>query len=295
MALAAMLALTPSLARAACPGVQLDFRGDRWSEELRLSTAAEVELEGERAGLCEREQPASVLLLWQGTETLGIAVDLTRDDGTELQLRRKVDTAQLPVDGLPLVVSAVVGDLLRESRPPEVAPAPEAAAERRFAVGVRGGGAYGGSSVRGGGELLARVFVGRFAVQLAVGGGAGRAFAGDVGFVDVRLVSLALGGLVRLFGGERWRVSAELGVLGGPWWLSAVAAEGYSASSAMAWVAAGRAGLELAVRPWSRLELLLSAGADLPFRGVAVTDGARRVAQPVGVAGWLMLGAVLTW
>lgn len=295
MVLAAMLALAPALTQAACPGVQLDFRGDRWTEELRLNTAAEVEFEGQRAGLCEREKPASVLLLWQGTETLGIAVDLTRDDGTELQLRRKVDTSQVPVDGLPLAVSAVVGDLLRESRPPEVAPVVEEVAPSRFGAGVRGSGTYGGSSVRGGGELLARVFVGRFAVQLALGGGAGRAFAAELGFVDVRLVSLALSGLVRLFGGERWRLSAELGVLGGPWWLTAVPAQGYSGGSAMTWAAAGRAGLELAVRVSSLPELLLAGGADLPFRGVAVTDGTTRVAQPIGVAGWLALGVTFTW
>lgn len=294
MALVAMLTLTPALASAACPGVQLDFRGDQWTDALRADTAAEVELDAQRAELCEREKPATVLLLWQGGETLGIAVDLTRDDGTELQLRRKVATAQLPLDGLPLVVSAVVGDMLRESRPPEV-PAPPQPAAERFGVGVRGTGAYGGSFVRGGADLLARVFIGRFAVQVAIGGGGGRAFASDFGSVDVRVLSVALTALVRMFGGERWRLSAEAGAVGGPWWLTATPAPGYTGGSAVTWAAAARAGLEAAVRISSLLELLVSGGADFPFRGVVVTDGMQRVTTAVGIAGWLALGVTFTW
>jgi len=294
-----MTALAAGSASAECPGVEIAFRGDRWVTDVQQATAAELELETERAGLCGGGKRASVLLVWQGSEAVGIAVDLVRDDGTELQLRRKVDSTRIPPDGLSLAIAAVVGELLREARPPEVRPAaePEAAAaplEKRLGVGLRASGAGGAGTLRGGGELFGRFTAGRFGVQLALGGGGGAAFAGSAGTVEVRLLTAALTGLVRLFGGETWGVSVEAGAAGGPWWLTAAPREGYAGSSALTWSIAGRAGLDAAVR-LGALALLVSAGVDIPIRGVAVTDGTERLVSPVGVAGYLTLGAAFTW
>ncbi len=263
---------------------------------VKEATAGELELETERAGLCGGEKRASVLLVWQGSEAVGIAVDLVRDDGTELELRRKVDSTRIPADGLALAIAAVVGELLREATQPEVRPSPEpsTALEKHVGVGLRASGAGGAGTVRGGGELLGRFAFGRFALQLALGGGGGAAFAGSAGTVEVRQLTAALTALVRLFGGETWGLSVEAGAVGGPWWLTAAPSSGFLGSSALTWSIAGRAGVDAAVQ-LGPLVLLVSAGADIPFRGVAVTDGTQRLVAPVGIAGYLTLGAAFTW
>jgi hypothetical protein len=63
----------------------------------------------------------------------------------------------------------------------------------------------------------------------------------------------------------------------------------------MTWAVAGRAGVDASIGLFSRVQLIISAGADLPFRGVAVTDGTQRVASPVAVAGYVALGVAFAW
>jgi hypothetical protein len=283
-------------AAAACPEVEVDFRGGQWTPTRTAQLEKELGLELSRAGICGGSTRSAVLLVWEGDEPIGLAVTV-RSQGTETVLRRTIDPSVIPADGLPLEVAAVVGELLREivsppAPPPKETPSPETAP--RWALGVRASGLGSAGSLSGGGDVFARHSLGAFAVQLGVGGGAGRAPAGSAGVVEVSRAAVGVSGLLRLWGSERWALSAEAGVWGGLWWLTARAADGWTGASTDTWSVSGRAGLELTVhlQPWV---LLLSGGLDAPLRPVNVTDGTERVAAVVSWAGYLTLGVALTW
>ncbi|MFT3838332.1 MAG: hypothetical protein QM723_15215 [Myxococcaceae bacterium] len=286
----ALAFLVPLTASAACTGVDVTFDGARWTEAQQAKVVEELQPEIEKARLCKGEHRATVLLEWPGDDELGLSVRFMRG-GVEHELKRHLDPTHIPEDALALAVAAVAGDLLNEVVPQ---PAAAAAAPHELALGARGSASAGSGFYGGGGDLVGRFTLGSIGLQLTFGAAAGNANAGAAGSVDSTRLDLGASGLLRMVGGQAWAISAEVGFHFSEYWLTPHPKPGYTARDASVFSVAGRAGLDFTFHVGPAL-LMFSGGAELPFPGVDVTDGSRKLATPIDWAGYLTVGVGYSW
>ena len=290
---------------AACPEVDAELTGNRWTPAAEASFRGELKVEASRERLCLVEstaRDAHVRVVWQGEEPMGISVSWMNGQ-TERQLRRRLEPQRVAKEGLMLALAAVVGELLHEARVAlvpepvvEVAPpvpvAVVEAAPSRQSVGISvrlGGELYSAGAHFGGGELSVRPLLpSRFEIDLFVGGRTALVRSNVNGSVSMSALTFGLGVLFHLLELQTVLVSVQLSGMGAHQWVTATPVAAVTGRSTQAWTAVARAGLELAWRP-GRTWWALGAGLGVPVRGLALTDGASTIAAVNGVEAYLTL------
>lgn len=285
------------LVLAACPTVDTELAGGRWTQETEAAFRAELNVETSRIEHCLAG--ARMRLVWQGDEPVGVSV-IWQTGETERQLRRSFDPRSVPADGLMLALAAVAGELLREAwhEPVVEAASPETPEPvRSAAMFVRLGGAvYGSGSTFAGGAIAVRFALPmRLELDISAGGRGALSRSSAAGSVSLASVTGALALAVRALELGAFvvlpLVQAEAGWV---WALPASTSSTVRVQQGGAVLVTARAGVELAFRPgsvwWS---LALTAGA--PLRGAAFTDGTSTVTGVAGFEGGLTLSVGPAW
>jgi hypothetical protein len=296
-----------------CPGVEVSFRGDRWTEAATRRLQAELEVEVRRSELCheaEGRPRAQVRFVWDGREPIGVSVIFTRGQ-TERALGRRLEPAGLPADGLSLALAAVTGELLGEANVvlrPQAPPAVEAPVLAQhsdvsapgvdaphLALTARAAGeGWSGGVVQGGGDGALAWWSDRWGAELFVGGRS--ALVRDAADGALHAAALALGGSgsAAVARGSAWRLTADAGVAAEWAWFTTEAAAGWTGAPGRGWTLNGRLGMALA---WSGggLRWSLGAGVDVPLHALALTDGASQLEAIRGVGAYCALGGGWAW
>jgi hypothetical protein len=296
-----------------CPGVELSFRGDRWTEAATRRLQAELEIEVRRSELCheaEGRPRAQVLFVWDGREPIGVSVIFTRGQ-TERALSRRLEPAGLPADGLSLALAAVTGELLGEAnvvlRPQALqaveapalvhpmSPSSSVAEAAHLTLTARAAGeGWSGGVVQGGGDGALAWWSERWGAELFVGGRSALVRNAADGALHAAAVALGGSGSAALIQGTAWRLSADAGLAAEWAWFTTEASAGWTGTNGRGWTLDGRFGMAVA---WSAggLRWSLGAGVDVPLHALALTDGASQLEAIRGVGAYCALGGGWTW
>jgi hypothetical protein len=288
-----LAASSAAAASAACPTVEVLLEGAPQEIARRVRTELDVELQ--RETLCEQAGTATVTLSWREGGSVDVSVNATRD-GVDRQFHRRVESSEVPRDGLALTLAAVAAELLSELNRPTAAAPPteeqpaEPAPDSTKAELVARAAAemWSGGHAQVGGELALRLALfTRLEMELSLGGRGGISRTVDAGVVHSEALSVSISALPLLVRGDAVHLAAEAGLAGGPiWFTGALTMAGVLISA--------RGGLELSLN-LSHAVLALRAGVDVPLRGIAAAQGDRVLFAASGVGGYVSLGGGYTW
>lgn len=257
-----------------CPGAVVTLDGDGWPAALAKAFEADLRVELERTKLCERregEPPATIEAGWNGGAVVTMVVTFQHSD-TERQLKRRLNGAGLPDDGLALALAAVAGELLDEVRQvlrPE--PAPLAFAANLLALRAIGEGFTGGLLL-GGADVHYRRSFGALSLGCAVGGRLSGAQTGPAGSVRTSVVSAALEASWHVVKSERWWVGLGGALDGAVVWLTPTAAAGFTAKAPATVFDASVSGVVSVELHLGLPVFFLRLGAGVPLRGFQVLE-----------------------